>query len=210
MSNDRELLEAWRKGENAAGEALVARYFDTFYGFFRRKVDADVADLVQTTFLKIVQSKTAFHGDSSVRTYLFAVARNVLYDHLRTRYRVPDIDFSISSVRDLGPSPSSLIDRKDEVARLVGAIERLPLELQLIVELHYWEDLSGPDLALVLDLPEGTVRSRLRRALEQLRVLVAESGAAHRPECSSVEALEAWARSMNPYLTGHSARRMHD
>ena len=58
----------------------------------------------------------------------------------------------------------------EEQRLLLEALRRIPLDLQIAIELHYWEGMSGPDLAQVLDIPEGTVRSRLRRAREPLLV----------------------------------------
>jgi RNA polymerase sigma-70 factor (ECF subfamily) len=85
---------------------------------------------------------------------------------------------------------------------LLAGLHALPLDLQLALELRYWEDQSGPELAAILELPEGTVRSRLRRGLEALRDALAAHDAAASGQPSSPrsslapavdEDLEAWA-----------------
>lgn len=188
--SDEALLGAWQAGERGAGETLFGRYFDRLYAFFAGKVDAsDVADLVQKVFVGCVEGAERFRGDASVRAYFYGVARNVLYRHYRTRRRTPDLDFGVSSLFDLGPTPSSMVRRAARSARLSAALERLPLDLQLLVELRFEEELSGPELARALDLPEGTVRSRLRRTLARLRDAMADASEVEREE------LQRWTRA---------------
>jgi RNA polymerase sigma-70 factor (ECF subfamily) len=196
---DQELLEAWRGGDGAAGDALFARYFDDLYRFFSRKISNDVSDLVQHTFLKCLESRDDFRGESSVRTYLYAIARNELYRHFRENARNARLDFSISSLRDLGESPSTHASKRSENALLLMALEQIPLELQIAIELHYWEGMSGAEVAAVLDIPEGTVRSRLRRGLEQLRELVGSLSQGASAPWAAVGDFERWARARRPY-----------
>ena len=132
---------------------------------------------MQRTFLGCVEARERFRGASSFRTFLFAIARNELCAYFRLRKRGDAVDFSVSSIAELGPSPSTLARQRSEREILLAALQQLPVDLQLALELHYWEGLPGPDLAVILEIPEGTVRSRLRRALEQLRErLAAEQG----------------------------------
>jgi len=191
-SDDEGLLQAWREGDAAAGETLFARYFDRLYGFFANKVGPDdVADLVQRVFVACVEGADRFRAEASVRAYFFGIARHVLYRHYRTQRRTPELDFSVSSLFDLAPTPSSLIHRARRSARLRKAIARLPLELQLLVELRFDEELSGPELAEALAIPEGTVRSRLRRALRLLEEAMREASAPDRAVLSTwVDAAE--------------------
>jgi RNA polymerase sigma factor (sigma-70 family) len=167
---DRELLEAWRGGDLTAGNRLFEKYFDAVYRFFDGKAGGEVADLVQRTFLALVEGRDRFRGDSAVLTYLFAIARHELHQYWRLKKRDANLDFGVSSLLDLNPSPSSLVARAQTHRTLYEALRAIPLNLQLALELHYWEDQSGPALAEILGVPEGTVRSRLRRGLEALRL----------------------------------------
>ncbi|MBL4689062.1 MAG: hypothetical protein JKY37_31005 [Nannocystaceae bacterium] len=81
-------------------------------------------------------------------------------------------EFQESRVAELDTTPSQLVVEHEQQALLLRALRRLPLELQIAVELSYWESMPGADLAVVLDIPHGTVRSRLRRARELLKVEV--------------------------------------
>ncbi|MEZ4220498.1 MAG: sigma-70 family RNA polymerase sigma factor [Polyangiaceae bacterium] len=189
--DDYELLDAWRAGNAKAGNELFDRHFDTLYGFLRNKTSGDAADLVQSAFLACVESRDSFRGDSSFRTFLFAVARKQLYKHYRDRK--PGADFGVTSLADLGPSPSRLIDRRGGDRLLLEALRSIPLELQLALELHYWEQLPGPEIARVLDIPEGTVRSRLRRAKEALEVKLKQLSGSPRELEASLANLEKWA-----------------
>lgn len=167
---DLELLDAWRGGDDAAGEALFDRHFEAVYRFFCNKVGRDVDDLVQQTFLGCMEARERLRGDASFRTFVFAVARKQLLRYREGRYQGhAGPDFQDSRVADLDASPTQLVVEHEEQALLLRALRRLPLDLQILVELFYWESMRSADLALVLDIPHGTVRSRLRRARDLLR-----------------------------------------
>lgn len=192
MSSDSTLWEAWKHGDRRAGEQLFERYFDAIYRFFEHKIQGDVSDLVQRTFLGCVEARDRFQGASSFRTFLFAIARNELCAFFRSRRRSDAIDFSVSSIAELGPSPSTIARNRSEREVLLAALHALPVDLQLAIELHYWEGLAGPDLAVILEIPEGTVRSRLRRAIEGLRDRLATEKGGERLLQGSGD-LETWA-----------------
>jgi RNA polymerase sigma-70 factor (ECF subfamily) len=169
VAGDCQLLIAWRGGDSAAGNALISRYFDAIYRFFRSKVADDVEDLVQSTFLSCAESTTAV-SDDGFRAFLYTIARNRLSDHLRRRYRTGEhVDWDDVSVQDLGTSPSGVVARNQREGLLMEAMRRLPVDWQIALELAYWEDLGGPDIAAVLGIQENTVRSRLARARARLR-----------------------------------------
>lgn len=188
------LLDRWRGGDAAAGNQLFERHFDGVYRFFVNKVQGDAADLVQRTFLACVEGKDRFREESSFRAYLFGIARHELYAHWRHAKRVGDLDVGSSSIVDLRPSPSELILKRREDRLLLEALRSIPLELQLAIELYYWERLTGPDLARVLGVPEGTARSRVRRGLEGIRDKLAELDAIDLG--STVEDVDSWAASL--------------
>jgi len=193
MATDFELLDRWGEGDKAAGEALFERYFDAMYRFFDRKVSADVSDLVQRTFLACVEGRARFRRDASFRTYLYGVARNEICRHWRQVRRDEALDFSTTTLHDVDPSPSALALKKQEDRLLLEALRHIPLDLQIAVELHYWEGMTGPEIASVLGIPEGTARSRLRRALEALRDRVQALASSPSQLQATMSGLDGWA-----------------
>jgi RNA polymerase sigma factor (sigma-70 family) len=164
-------LAAWQQGDKAAGQALVERHYDSVLRFFRTKAGPDADDLVQQTFLRSVESADRIRGESSLRSFFFGVARNVLFEHIRAKVRDgrADPDFGTSSIMDLDPRASTLLLKRSEERALVDALQRVPVELQIVLELYYWEELSVSEIAAAVDVPQGTVKSRLHRARELLR-----------------------------------------
>ena len=158
------------------GSVLFQRHFSSVQRFFRNKVFADdIEDLVQQTFLGCLEGIERFRGDASFRTYLFAIARRRLYSHLRERAQAEkrhQPDFSITSVHDLGMTPSSAVAAAREHIIMLQAMQRLSVERQSLLELCYWEDLRGHEIAEVLDIPHATVRTRLFRARAELKEVV--------------------------------------
>lgn len=175
--SDAELLAGWRGGDNAAGQQLVERHWASIARFFRSKIGDDGADLISQTFLACVEARDRIEGDN-VKAYLFSVARRRLADHFRSRARSPSIDFSASSVIDLGTGPTTHVSRRERSELLRDALARIPLDDQIALELAYFEGLSMREIAGVLELQENTVRSRLARAREKLREVLATLGPA--------------------------------
>lgn len=197
---DAALLAAWRRGDGAAGSALYERYFPLIYRFFRFKVDEDaIVDLVQSTFIGCVEGVHALRDDASYRSYVLAVARHKLTDFYRARGRFEGVALDEVSVAQLDPSPSSLLRRGRAQRVLLAAIRSLPLELQIVLELFYWEEIPSPELATILSIPEGTVRSRLRRAKELLRQH-AHAAQLPAPTDDAEDRFEVWAKEMKAAL----------
>ena len=167
--HDLELLTRWRSGDNSAGSALVKRHYETLHRFFSSKAPGHDEDLIQQTFVACIEARDAFRGESTFRAYLFGLARFQLLTHYRKMYRRPDLDFTITSLRDLGTSPTGALLRREAAQLLQLALSQVPVDQQIALELTYWEGLAAPEIARVLDIPENTVYSRLRRAKEHLR-----------------------------------------
>lgn len=195
---DRALFDAWRAGDAKAGDTLFSRHFDDLYGFFHRTAGEAVEDLLQQTCLKCVQSGDKFDGDSMFRAYLFGIARHVLCDHLREKYRrakrhVDADDMLERSLEDLGASPLAAMAERQEVVLLARALRKIPLRSQILFELHYWQKLPAPALARMMELPEGTVRSRLRRAKELLVAKIRELASSPEELASTLSGFDTWA-----------------
>jgi RNA polymerase sigma factor (sigma-70 family) len=194
---DMELLQAWRDGDSAAGQTLFGRHFRRIYRFFETKCGADADELVQSTFLACVRAKDKFRGDSSFGTYLFTIARHELYRVLGERRRdLGRIDFDVSSIAELAPTPRTRIAAHEDRLRLLNALRDLPLEQQVLLELHYWEGVDIAALAEIFESPAVTVRSRLHRARTALRERMQREADLPPQISDSLESLDAWARGL--------------
>jgi RNA polymerase sigma-70 factor (ECF subfamily) len=196
METDLQLLAAWREGDREAGGELFERHIRSLYRFFSTKVANGIDDLIQVTLTACVANRDKIREGASFRAYLFAIASNELYDELRRRVRDRRFHPGVSSLCDLGPSPSSIVARNAQQKLLAKALPRIPLDLQITIELYYWEELSGPELAVALAIPEGTVRSRLRRAREALRDQMKQISTSPKTLQSTVDDLDTWASSL--------------
>jgi len=189
--DDQSLLERWRAGDRVAGNRLFDRHVRALMRFFRNKVASGIEDLMQDTMLACVRGRDRLREDGSFRAYLFATARFVLYEHIRKR-RKGDIDPETFSLADLGPGPSTAYAKHREQQILLQALQKLPLEYQVTLELYYLEGLSGPELAAALEIPEATVRSRLRRGSEKLRAHIVELNESPELVGSTIQNLDDW------------------
>ncbi|MCH9683845.1 MAG: sigma-70 family RNA polymerase sigma factor [Deltaproteobacteria bacterium] len=167
MPSDAELFAAWCEGNDKAGNALLRGHFPRLYCFFHNKAGDHTEDLIQQTMLACVQARGRLEDHSSFRAFLLRIARNKLYDFLRANSR-NRVDFGVSSVHDLRPSPSSLVARDQEHVRVLESLQALPVDLQVVIEQHYWDELTVREVAEVLEIPTGTVKSLLRRARQAL------------------------------------------
>jgi RNA polymerase sigma-70 factor (ECF subfamily) len=199
---DKDLLAAWRSGDQRAGNELFERYFDLLERFFATKVSEGAEDLIQGTFAACVAGRERIHHDQYFRAYLLGIARHELiayYKQARRRRGEPD-DGELSALRDGGASPTARAAARDEERALLGALRSLSLDQQIVLELHYWEDLSTEEVARVLSIPRGTVKSRLRLAREALKARLRADPSPDVGE-RTVTNLDAWARSLRDSLS---------
>ena len=196
MAEDLELLTAWRGGDTEAGRALFKRHFGLVRGFLFGKTD-EVEELVQRTFEAVLRARERLEVRSSVRAYILTIARHELYAWLRAKVRQPDLfapqEHSVAAVL---PSPSQVVAGRAEQRLLLEALRSIPLDYQIVVELHYWDELSTAELADVLGIPRNTVKTRLRKARQLLSDRLA--ALADSPELleSTTYDLERWARAI--------------
>jgi len=196
VSDDAELFDRWAAGDRDAGDRLLRKHFPTVYKFLRNKVASGVEDLIQATFLACVQAKARFRRESSFRAFLLGLARLELFAHYRRTHRDERIDGGVTALRDLGTSPTSAMVQREEQRVLLEAMCRIPLDLQIVLELFYWERLNSTELGIVLDIPAPTVRSRLRRAKAALLEQIAEVTIDPEVRSNLLTDFEAWASSL--------------
>lgn len=169
-------------GDRDAFDALVRRHQARTYNFVRTMVrdEAEAEDLTQDVFVRVWRSIGRFRGDSAFSTWLFRIAVNVARTHLsrRSRWRLfsrPASDASPDAPAEAEdpPSPERLEDdvvRRDAIDR---ALATLSPDLREAVTLRDVEGLEYREIARALDIPLGTVESRIFRARQRLRPLLA-------------------------------------
>lgn len=200
--SDEELLTRWRAGEREAGVELVERHHESVARFFASKVHTGADDLVQATFLGLLDGALErFREDASFRTFLFAIARNKLLVHLRGLQRDRErFDPSRSTLAGLGRSYSGLIDARSRNKLLLASLRELPVDTQLMLELHYWEGMKVREIAVVLELNPTTVRTRMHRGRTRLFERM-QALASSRVELeTTMRGLEGWAAALREEL----------
>lgn len=190
--SDRELVERWRSGEESAREALVLRHYPAIERFFGGKLPAAAADLTQQTFLACLEAAERLEKAASFRAFLFGVARYVLLRHLRSEGRRAPVETYTTRPGEGTATPTGVIARQEEQVLLLRALESIPIDQRIVIELHYWESLDSREIAEVLRVPQSTVTTRLSRArarlvkrLEELESAPAVAGR-----------VESWLRSL--------------
>ena len=173
MESDDELWCAWVGGSNAAGSKLLRRHTGRVHRFFASKVREAADDLTQRTLLACLESRTRTLETPvlNFRAYLFGIARFQLLKYLRTLKRDGALDPLQSAIADLRPdaTASQRVAQREDLEVLTRARQRLPVDHQVVLELFYWEELSVVEIAGVMNVAVGTVKSRLFRAKSQLK-----------------------------------------
>jgi RNA polymerase sigma factor (sigma-70 family) len=211
--SDETLLAAWRQGDSAAGDRLIRRHFSAVFRFFRTKVTHAVDDLVQRTFLACVEAREGYRGEARFRTYLLGIARIQLLRFLQRELpRIPDPleQTSLSLAQSSGGSPSGIAAIREQQDVLVAALQRIPLNLQMTVELHYWEELGVQEIATVMGVPSGTVKTRLRRARLALRDAIDGIEAPVALRAETLAGLADWVRALQETVGDEQADESDD
>lgn len=151
--------------------------------FLRSKLPAVAEDLTQEVFARFLREAAR---ELAVRPFLFGIARNVLREELRRR----DASFDAlhSSIADHAGAGSTQLHARQQLLR---ALQVLPLDQQICIELHYWEGFTSQELGECLGIPASTARGRLDVARERLRASLCKSFP-RRPK-TEFDDLEGWA-----------------
>jgi RNA polymerase sigma-70 factor (ECF subfamily) len=138
----------------------------------------DAADMTQETFLKAWRNLDRFQGDAAFSTWLYRLASNCCLDFLRSQKRRPTVSMTTEDddgeeqtieVADDSATPEEELLLKEERSEIARAMASLDEEQRQILSLRVVNDLSYTEIAEILDIKEGTVKSRLARARENLR-----------------------------------------
>jgi RNA polymerase sigma-70 factor (ECF subfamily) len=175
------LITGLCQGEDQAYEILIQRYQQPVYNLVCRLLNdpCDTSDIVQEVFLKIFRNIRSFRHGSSLKTWIYRIAVNEAYNHRRwfSRHQRQEVAFGpdeaapahADSFADPGRSPFDEAADRETRALVEAALEKLKPNFRTAVILRDIEDLSYEEIALVLEVSLGTVKSRILRGREALR-----------------------------------------
>ncbi len=192
MSSRRADLQLMRRvagrDPKAAGE-LFDRYANEIFRYVARRIaNADAEDVLQEAFKRALVSASTFRGEGSLRSWLYGIARHVLLESWRDRI---DPRSFVDGV-DPGPGPESMALQGEQQKRRIWALEQLPDEQAIVLELHRADGFSHDEISQILGIRAATSRKRLQRALKVLgRALAGDD--AFIPEHGR---LDSWRRSL--------------
>ena len=184
---DKEIIEQVLAGDNNAFGALVERYQTRVYNLALRMCGNpdDAFDLAQEAFFRAWRGLPGFQFDSAFSTWLFRLSANVCLDWLRAKKRRPTVSLTTVDdedeelqleLPDPGKGPEELVLAAEDRAALTKALNGLPVEYRQILTLRAIDDLSYAEIAGILKIKEGTVKSRLSRARLALRNKLLQNG----------------------------------
>ena len=176
---DQLLVERVQKGDKSAFDILVRKYQHKVINVISRyiKDHSEVQDVSQEAFIKAYRALPRFRGDSAFYTWMYRIAINTAKNYLVAQgRRLPNTDIEVQDAEQFeGESalkeyatPEGLL-RRDEIQNAVfSTIDQLPVDLKTAISLRELEGLSYEDIAVAMDCPVGTVRSRIFRAREAI------------------------------------------
>ena len=189
--DDRRLIAECLVGRRDAFGELVSRYQARLYNAAVRLVDTpeDAADVVQDSFLNAYQSLHSFKGDAEFFTWLYRIAFNAAISLRRKKRNTTSLDSLRNGEHKIEPvdpseftRPEAALERSEEESQLHAALNRLSDEHRSVLLMKDIDGMKYEDIADVLDVPIGTIRSRLHRARLELRGLLEPENTKEVPE----------------------------
>jgi len=176
-AHEDDLIARSASGDTEAADRLLERYKDDAYNIIRRMVnDNDMADDILVEVLtEIYQSLAKFKGGSSFRTWLYRVTVNVTLEYIR-RNRQPVKLVSIDNVADPEVDVAQVVVKKAQAAAIESAIRALPHKMRAVLSLYYLGECTCSEIAQILKIPLGTVKSRLFTGTHQIKSKLQERG----------------------------------
>lgn len=186
-SEDRQLIERCRSGDREAFDELVRRYEKQAYHLAYRLSGNydDASDVVVEAFVRVFQGLHTFRGEANFGTWLHRVVVNTFLDMRKRSKGRQNVsleeqielngDTLTREIEDTRPGPQELVEQEEREEVLQRAIAQLSPERRILIVLYHFENLSYEEIAQMLHLPVGTVKSRLNRARLALREILEPS-----------------------------------
>ena len=172
VQSDEQLMLRVGAGSDAAFDELYRRYARRLQGFFFRQLGGDeeaAADATHDAFLRLFEARDSYREGRDFATWLFTIAYNLC----RNRYRRNAYETDYLATLDAEPISTEDIeiemDRETLQRALASVLEELPPPLRLLFSLRYEEELTVPQIAAILEIPIGTVKSRLHKTMQLIR-----------------------------------------
>ncbi|MDQ6832861.1 MAG: sigma-70 family RNA polymerase sigma factor [Chloroflexota bacterium] len=181
VDDEKTLVRRGQAGDNDAFARLVERNQTGVYNLALRMTrdPEEAVDMTQETFLRAWRSLSGFRAEAKFSTWLYRIAYNVCLSrrivHPST-FANPDAADSVPV--PAGEEPPAMILRQERREWIVASMNRLTPAYRLVLDLYYWRDCTYEEIAAILDLPMGTVKTHLFRAKAALRTLLAAEGGA--------------------------------
>ncbi|MFN3652968.1 MAG: RNA polymerase sigma factor [Armatimonadota bacterium] len=174
--SDAELIDRARRGDRRSLEALVQRHYRAVFNLAYRLTNDydDAQDIVSEAFIRVHNSLGSFRGDANFTTWLYRIVKNVFLDdrkkrRLRTHASLEEMveldDSSVSrQVEDSQPGPAWEAERQEQSQIIQQAVLGLSEPQRMMIAMYHFQHLSYEEIAEIMGLPIGTVKSRLNRA----------------------------------------------
>lgn len=175
---DRQLIQDFFRGDDAAFEQLVKKYLKPIYNFLYQLTGdfSVVDDLTQETFIKVWKNMHRFDNKRSFKTWVFTIAKNTAYDYFKKKKTIPFSRFldeegknKLEDIADEDILPDEILMKNEVKLELDKKLKELPEKYRLVLTLRYQEDFSLMEISQILNIPYNTAKSNHSRALKILR-----------------------------------------
>lgn len=178
VPTDEQLIERFQNGDMYAFDLIVKRYKDQLinfvYHFLGDRIDAE--DVVQETFLRVYKNKHLYRNIAKFSTWIYTIAGNLAKTELRRRKRrrlmsISQMGFDSRDydIADEDPTPDKSVDGKMKEETIRNEIDQLPIRFKEVVVLRDIQEFSYEEISDILDIPIGTVKSRVNRGRSRLQ-----------------------------------------
>ena len=196
MQDEQASIRLAKEGDEQAFEALVTAYERKVYNYALRSTgnEQDAMDITQEVFLRVFRSLSGFKEESSFSTWLYRITFNICIDFSRKNAKRNENSLSLDGeaadgkeleLPDERHAPETVYVRKELREEIAGAILRLSEQHREVLVMREISGLSYAEIAEVLELEEGTVKSRIARARENLRKIIVATGNIFGPKASN-------------------------
>ena len=165
---DEQLMQRAARGSDRAFEELYNRHARRLQGFFARRLSPDsdlAADFMHDTFLRLYAARQNYREGRNFRAWLYTIAYNLCKNHFRNQFSIVHETHEAQADTDVELEMDASILRD----ALSSTLARLPQPQAMLFSLHYEEELTIPQIALITSLPEGTVKSRLHKVMNTIK-----------------------------------------